>query len=51
VPLQQICPTVRVSHSQLPSAPLVTGMVLAALNGRRMRTPTPADCGILTREG
>jgi triacylglycerol lipase len=51
VPLQQICPTVRVSHSQLPSAPLVTGLVLAALNGRRMLTPTPADCRILTREG
>jgi triacylglycerol lipase len=51
VPLQQICPTVRVSHSQLPSAPLVTGIVLAALNGPVLAAPTPSQCSALTASG
>jgi triacylglycerol esterase/lipase EstA (alpha/beta hydrolase family) len=51
VPLQQICPTVRVSHSQLPSAPLVTGIVLAALDGPVLAAPTPGQCSALTATG
>lgn len=51
VPLQGICPAVRVSHSDLPSAPLVDGIVLAALDGPRMAAPTPGQCAALTARG
>jgi pimeloyl-ACP methyl ester carboxylesterase len=51
VPLQDICPDVRVSHSQLPGTPLVTGIVLAALNGRTLTAPTPQRCAELTQDG
>jgi triacylglycerol lipase len=51
VPLQAICPGVRVSHAQLPGAPQVDGIVLAALDGRRVSAPTPAQCAALTAAG
>ncbi|HEX5400711.1 MAG TPA: lipase [Pseudonocardiaceae bacterium] len=51
VPLQQICPALRVSHSELPSAPLVTGIVLTALNGPTLAAPTPSQCSALTASG
>lgn len=51
VPLQTVCPGVQVSHSQLPSTPLVDGMVLAALNGRALSAPTPDQCAALTSNG
>lgn len=51
VPLQDICPSARVSHSQLPGAPLVDGIVLAALNGPRLAAPTPDQCAALTANG
>jgi alpha-beta hydrolase superfamily lysophospholipase len=51
VPLQGICPGVQVSHSQLPSTPLVDGIVLAALNGPSMTMPTPGQCEALTSNG
>ena len=51
VPLQSICPAVVVSHSQLPSDPLVTGIVLAALDGPSFTTPRPEQCASLTAAG
>ncbi|HEX3649097.1 MAG TPA: alpha/beta fold hydrolase [Pseudonocardiaceae bacterium] len=51
VPLQDICPSVQVSHSQLPGTPLVDGIVLAALNGPRVAAPTPDKCAALTAAG
>jgi triacylglycerol lipase len=43
VPIQSVCPGAVVSHSQLPTSPAVTGMVLQAIGTGPMR-PTPADC-------
>lgn len=37
--LQDLCPTARVSHSDLPRAPEVEGVVLAALSGPRLVVP------------
>jgi triacylglycerol lipase len=51
VPLQDVCPSVRVTHSQLPSTPLVTGIVLAALNDPALPTPTASQCDALTTSG
>ncbi|HEX3588572.1 MAG TPA: lipase [Pseudonocardiaceae bacterium] len=44
VPLQQVCPAVRVSHSDLPRAPVVVGIVLGALDGPALTAPTKAVC-------
>ena len=44
VPIQSVCPAVRVTHSQLPTNPTVTAMVLQALGAGPVRTPTVADC-------
>ncbi|HEX3789260.1 MAG TPA: lipase [Pseudonocardiaceae bacterium] len=52
VPLQQVCPTLQVSHSGLPTDALVTGLVLADLNGPTLTTPPQASqCTALTRTG
>lgn len=51
VPVQRICPGVRVAHGQLPSDPLVTGIVLSALDGPVLVGPNPAQCAALTAEG
>lgn len=51
VPVQQICPGVRVAHGQLPSDPLVTGIVLSALDGPALAGPNPSQCAALTAEG
>lgn len=45
VPIQSVCPAVQVSHSQLPTNPAVTAMVLQALRSGPVRTPTASDCG------
>ena len=37
--LQDLCPGVRVSHSELPRAPTVDAIVLAALSGPRLAVP------------
>ena len=37
VPLQSVCPGVDIQHSQLPTAPLVVGLVLRTLAGNRIR--------------
>ena len=48
VPLQSICPAVAIQHGQLPTAPLVLGIVLRALRGGAVTELTPADCRSLT---
>ena len=45
VPIQSVCPGVQVSHSQLPTNPAVTAMVLQALGSGPVRVPTASDCG------
>jgi triacylglycerol lipase len=40
VPLQSVCPNVQVSHGQLPTDPLVTALVLAALGTAPLTPPT-----------
>lgn len=44
VPLQSVCPGVDIQHSQLPTAPLVVGLVLHALASSRLTAPAPGDC-------
>jgi triacylglycerol esterase/lipase EstA (alpha/beta hydrolase family) len=51
VPVQQVCPGVQVSHSELPSNPLVTGIVLAALDNPVLSAPQPGQCRQLTVAG
>jgi triacylglycerol lipase len=51
VPLQSVCPSLVVSHSQLPDDPLVDGIILRVLATNRITTPTPADCTPLTTQG
>jgi triacylglycerol lipase len=45
VPIQSVCPAVQVTHSQLPTNPAVTAMVLQALGTGPVRAPTASDCG------
>jgi pimeloyl-ACP methyl ester carboxylesterase len=47
VPLQSICPGAAISHSQLPTAPLVDGIVLRTLAVGRVTAPLPAQCASL----
>ena len=44
VPIQSVCPAEQVSHSQLPTNPAVTAMVLQALGSGSVRRPTASDC-------
>jgi triacylglycerol lipase len=44
VPVQSVCPAVSISHSQLPTNPEVTAIVLHAISAAPLRTPTSADC-------
>jgi pimeloyl-ACP methyl ester carboxylesterase len=44
VPLQSVCPGENIQHSQLPTAPLVVGMVLRALASTHLGVPAAADC-------
>jgi pimeloyl-ACP methyl ester carboxylesterase len=44
VALQTVCPRLRVSHSGLPSDPLVTKLVLDAIGVAPPRAPTAGDC-------
>jgi pimeloyl-ACP methyl ester carboxylesterase len=44
VPLQSVCPGVDIQHSQLPTAPLVVGVVLHELAGNRVTAPAPGSC-------
>lgn len=49
VQLQDVCPSLVVSHSDLPRADLVAGIVLQALGVGPIRQPT--DCAALTAAG
>lgn len=49
--LQTICPNVTISHSDLPQNPLVTGIVLAALNGPALAAPRSSQCAALEAAG
>jgi triacylglycerol lipase len=42
--VQSLCPGVRISHSQLPTSPVVTSIVLRAIGSGPLRRPTAADC-------
>jgi triacylglycerol lipase len=44
VPIQSVCPAAVVSHSQLPTSPAVTAMVLRALGSGPTIVPTASDC-------
>jgi pimeloyl-ACP methyl ester carboxylesterase len=51
VPLQSVCPTLRVDHSQLPDDPLVDGIILRTLTTNTITTPTASECHSLTTLG
>lgn len=51
VPLQQVCPGAVISHSQLPTDPLVTGIVLRTLTAGTATAPASADCHALAQLG
>ena len=51
VSLQSICPGVSIGHGQLPTAPLVVGIVLRTLRTSVFTPPRPADCRSLQTLG
>jgi triacylglycerol lipase len=51
VPLQSICPGVSIGHGQLPTAPLVVGIVLHTLHSTALTPPRPSDCHSLQALG
>ena len=51
VPLQSVCPGVTIQHSQLPTAPLVVGLVLRTLSAGRVTAPAASDCAALESLG
>ncbi len=51
VPLQTICPGVTIGHGQLPTAPLVVGIVLRTLTSARLAAPGRSDCRALQALG
>jgi triacylglycerol esterase/lipase EstA (alpha/beta hydrolase family) len=51
VALQSVCPGVTIGHGQLPTAPLVVGIVLRTLHGPASAAPSPADCRSLQSLG
>jgi triacylglycerol lipase len=51
VPLQSVCPGADIQHSQLPTAPLVVGLVLRALPGSGVTAPAPGSCASLQSLG
>jgi triacylglycerol lipase len=44
VPIQSVCPAEQISHSQLPTNPAVTTIVLQAIGAGPVHRPTTADC-------
>ena len=44
VPIQSVCPAERISHTQLPTNPVVIAIVLQAIGPGPLRAPTAADC-------
>jgi triacylglycerol lipase len=51
VPLQSICPGVSIQHGQLPTAPLVVGIVLRELRSSTLTAPAPSQCQSLLALG
>lgn len=51
VPLQRVCPGADIQHSQLPTAPLVVGLILRALASGRVVAPPPGDCAAIRSLG
>jgi len=51
VPLQSVCPGEDIQHSQLPTAPLVVGIVLRALAAGGVTAPAPGSCASLRSLG
>lgn len=51
VELQSICSDAHVEHGALPSDPLVTGLVLRAIDVTPLTAPTPAGCPALRAQG
>src|SRR5689334_15434675 len=51
VPLQSVCPGVSVEHGQLPTAPLVVGIVLRTLRSAALSPPRASDCRSLQALG
>jgi triacylglycerol lipase len=51
VPLQSVCPGVDIQHDQLPTAPLVVGIILRTLGSGRVTAPVPGDCAALEALG
>jgi triacylglycerol lipase len=51
VPLQSVCSGADIQHSQLPTAPLVVGLVLRALASNRLTAPPSGDCTTLQAIG
>lgn len=49
--LQSVCPDETVDHGGLPTAPLVTGLVLRALGPDPLAAPAAADCAELRAAG
>jgi hypothetical protein len=44
VPIQSVCPWLRISHSELPTSPVVTAIALQAIGPGPILPPTRADC-------
>jgi pimeloyl-ACP methyl ester carboxylesterase len=51
VPLQSVCPGTDIQHGQLPTAPLVVGLVLRALADTGVTAPAPGSCASLVALG
>jgi triacylglycerol lipase len=51
VPLQSVCPGADIQHSQLPTAPLVVGLVLRELASSGVSAPAPGACASLEALG
>ncbi|MGQ0838181.1 esterase/lipase family protein [Actinokineospora sp.] len=51
VPVQRVCPGVVVGHAQLPTDPVVTGLVLRALGTGPLVEPAADECPRLRLEG
>jgi triacylglycerol lipase len=51
VEAQSICAGVVISHGELPTNPLVIGLVLSALRTGEIRAPNASDCAALRRYG
>jgi pimeloyl-ACP methyl ester carboxylesterase len=51
VPLQSVCPGVDIQHGQLPTAPLVVGLILRTLASNHITAPAATDCADLQSLG